>query len=238
MGNPYFSFKQFTVFHDRCAMKVTTDACLFGAWCATEINKKESQKTLLDIGTGSGLLALMIAQKNMLVIDAVEINLQAATQAKQNVIASPFNQNINVYNKDILDFEKGGYDVIISNPPFYENDLQAPVLAKNTAHHNAGLRWDNLFQLIKNKLAPNGTFYLLLPYKRKGELEVLCKENSLFIQILILVKQTPQHTPFRMLLKGTNKPSEITTEEIIICTNPGTYTQDFINLLKDYYLYL
>src|SRR4051812_47572749 len=102
MPNSYFKFKQFTVYHDRCAMKVTTDACFFGAWAAKELLESTNIATnLLDIGTGTGLLSLMIAQKNDLLIDAVEIDKEAAEQAKENISSSPWKKNIHIFNQDI-----------------------------------------------------------------------------------------------------------------------------------------
>src|SRR5688572_25058776 len=139
MPNTYFQFKQFTIHQDRSAMKVTTDACLFGAWCATEIN--QDNKRLLDIGTGTGLLSLMIAQKNKLLIDAVEIEEQAAVQAVENVKASPWKESVHVIHKNIRDFNsEKKYNYIISNPPFYENELSGERMEKNIAHHDAGLK--------------------------------------------------------------------------------------------------
>src|SRR6186997_1678891 len=116
MPNPYFQFKQFTINHDRCAMKVTTDSCLFGSWCAEEIkneNNKEETKKILDIGTGSGLLSLMIAQKNDCFIDAIEMDEAAAQQAIQNIAASAWNDGINVHQINALDYSyQQPYDAI------------------------------------------------------------------------------------------------------------------------------
>ena len=124
MANPYFSFKQFTVRHDRCAMKVTTDSCLFGAWMARELQQLSGIQDIWDIGTGSGLLSLMVAQKNNVVIDAIEIDPAAAAQASENSSASPWSENIRIIHEDVRTADPGKkYDVIISNPPFYEREL-------------------------------------------------------------------------------------------------------------------
>src|SRR6188472_471230 len=107
MPNPYFQFKQFTIYHERCAMKVTTDACLFGSWCAEEIKKdtgETERKNLLEIGAGSGLLSLMIAQKNNCRIEAIEIDDDAAQQAKENIRSSPWIEQIILHHNDVLDF--------------------------------------------------------------------------------------------------------------------------------------
>ena len=128
MSNSYFQFKQFIIHQDRCAMKVTTDACLFGAWVAEEDkSEKIITKNVLDIGTGTGLLSLMYAQKNSLAnIDAIEIDEDAYIQAKENVAASPFAERINIIHDDIKRFTfSKKYDCIISNPPFYEKEIRS-----------------------------------------------------------------------------------------------------------------
>lgn len=242
MPNPYFQFKQFTIYHDRCAMKVTTDSCLFGSWCAEEIkneNRKEKTEKILDIGSGSGLLCLMIAQKNGCFIDAIEIDKGAAEQAKENVAASPWKDRINVHQINALEFPTQQlYNVIISNPPFYENELGSPNNKKNTAHHGEGLKLSQLIALIKKQLVNSGLFYLLLPYKRKTEIEKIIADENLFIQKIIIVSQSAAHYPFRLMIKGTTIRSVLEEKQVFIADTQKQYSQEFITYLKDYYLYL
>lgn len=256
MPNPYFQFKQFTVYHDRCAMKVTTDACLFGAWCAEEVNGQWSMvsgpqftddsrpwtvdcRQILDVGTGTGLLSLMVAQKNTDVhIDAVEIDNEAAMQATANVKASPFTAAISVHQSDITKWEKGPYDIILSNPPFYEKEVPSTQQGKNVAHHGEGLRLDKLFQLIKEKLTDTGIFFLLLPYKRRHDIEKQLQQTGLFLEKLIVVHPAVENAPFRLLLKGSKRPTLTQSESLSIYDAAKAYTPEFVSLLKDYYLYL
>jgi len=237
MANPYFSFKQFTVFQGNCAMKVTTDACLFGAWCAEEIKEKRVNKCL-DIGTGTGLLSMMIAQKNEGYIDAIEIDEQAWTQARTNVAASRFSNKINVIKGDINLFDTAGYDVIISNPPFYENELPAATAGKNSARHGLYLKWEYLFEIISKKLTADGWFFLLLPCKRKREMENFLAAQHLFAHKVVYLKQTISHSPFRLMIKGSKQEKDQTEEVIAVCDNKRQYTPRFTALLKDYYLLL
>ncbi len=243
MANSWFQFKQFIVHQDKCAMKVTTDGCLFGAYVSQGVKSLETVSgKILDIGAGTGLLTLMIAQENEVVIDAIEIDKEAFEQAAKNVAASPWAYRIKVINADA---EKFGfptqYDVIISNPPFYENELKSNDAKKNIAHHNEGLLLPELLQVIKKKLKPDGTFYLLLPYKRNDEIKKLFNENKLSIRQLVLVRQSVNHDYFRIILAGRLKAAEQTEtmiEEISIKDDADRYTPAFIDLLKEYYLHL
>lgn len=223
-------------------MKVTTDACLFGAWVAKDVaDSGRKIKKVLDIGAGTGLLTLMFAQNNDGVhIDAVEIEKNAAMQGKENLEASPWKNRIAIVNADIKTLPPSDkYDVIISNPPFYENELESPNANKNIAHHSGGLSLDELLEAITMRLEPGGIFYILLPYKRNGEIEPLLKKHSLHIHEKILVSQSTRHDHIRIMLKGGNmESSEIKAEEFSICEEMQLYTKAFTDLLKPYYLKL
>lgn len=239
MPNPYFQFKQFTVFHDRSAMKVTTDACLFGGWCAEEINKSNLEScSLLDIGTGTGLLSLMIAQKNKCIIDAVEIDESAAQQAIENSEASPWKERISVHQKNILEHTDKQYSVIVCNPPFYEKELKSTNEKKNEAHHDSSLKLIELFSYLNSRLLGDGNFYLLLPYKRIKEAEKLLQKEGLLIEKKIIVATSPNHKPFRVMIKGGQRKTIKDEVHLYITNSEQQYSEEFVELLKDYYLYL
>lgn len=225
-------------------MKVTTDACLFGAWVSEELKEKAGMKqTILDIGAGTGLLSLMLAQKySDCTIKAIEIDKEAATQATENFLDSPWSTRIELIHADAKEnaiTEKA--DLIISNPPFYEDELRSSDASKNQAHHDEGLLIGDLIPIIKKHLHPNGCFFLLLPYKRKSEINKMLHQEHLCIQKEVLVKPSPAKDYFRVLLKGTHDsqiPCQTETHEMQIHDENGHYSPAFIALLKDYYLYL
>jgi tRNA1Val (adenine37-N6)-methyltransferase len=224
-------------------MKVTTDACLFGAWVAGEVRTvKPEVRRALDIGAGTGLLSLMLAQQFDIMIDAVEMDKPAAEQATENIALSPWKEKINVMKGDIKDFTDelaAYYDIVISNPPFYEKELKSAKDQKNIAHHDEGLRLDQLLPLIKNRLLPTSRFYLLLPYKRRSETEILFKKNNLFFLKKVLVRQSVNHNYFRILIAGSlHNDFETEESELSIRNDKDQYTPEFTKLLKDYYLYL
>lgn len=244
MPNSYFQFKQFMIHQDRCAMKVTTDGCLFGAWVAEQVKSENKEvKNLLDIGTGTGLLSLTIAQANSTIrLDAVEIDNDAFEQAKENIANSPWSNRINVFHRDAKEFSSPHlYDVIISNPPFYERELKSENNKKNKAHHDEGLLLDDLLSIIKKNLTPGGEFYLLLPYKRREAIDIAFAKNELTISQITFVKQSTQHSYFRIMISGkhaANKEGLSTTTELTIRNEKQEYMPEFIQLLKDYYLHL
>ena len=245
MSNSYFQFKQFTIQQDRCAMKVTTDGCLFGAWVAEKVVSSESGiNKILDIGTGTGLLSLMLTQKVNTSIDAIEIDKDSYEQAIENVKASAWNETITVHHIDANEFSGNNrYDLIISNPPFYENELKSGNNQKNIAHHSDKLELSDLLVTIKNNLAPDGIFCLLLPFKRNEEIKILLPRHGFSITQITYVRQSVIHDYFRIMLIGkfkTDEKTEPIIEEMSIKDNSPeqSYTPDFTALLKDYYLYL
>jgi len=241
LANPYFQFKQFTVHHDRSAMKVTTDSCFFGAWASRQIqNSKFEIRNLLDIGTGTGLLALIIAQRNDVIIDAVEIDQEAAQQAIENISSSPWKEKIKVYNQNILNYQSDcKYDCIICNPPFYEKELSSEEQKKNIAHHSSEIRLKQVLLEIKRNLKEHGIFFLMFPAKREREIRSMFDESNFYVIKKLFLKQSVNHSAFRIILMATNqKRNQVETTEISIWNENRQYTKEFTDLLKDYYLYL
>jgi tRNA1Val (adenine37-N6)-methyltransferase len=237
MANNYFKFKEFTVYQEACAMKVTTDACLFGSWAA-QILHQINPATILDIGTGTGLLSLMIAQQTNSKIDAVEIDELAAEQAKTNFQQSTFSERLKVHCSSIQDFKsEQRFDCIVSNPPFFSNDLQSADDKRNLALHSTKLDLDNLLTCIDKLLSSEGQFAILLPFHRTEDFIQLA--NQFFLIKKVLVKQTNQHAYFRSMLFFSRKETGTTyTSEIVIKESEQSYSTAFQQLLSPYYLYL
>ncbi|HCL06404.1 MAG TPA: methyltransferase [Chitinophagaceae bacterium] len=238
VSNTYFQFKQFTVHQQQAAMKVCTDACLFGAWGAKKIQETNFEDTrLLDIGTGTGLLALMLAQQFEGTIDAIEIDADATQQATENVNASPWSNSIHVYHMPLSDLDKTGYHFIISNPPFYEQDLRSPLQQRNLALHDTGLTLESLWENVNRCMHPDGLFAVLLPYHRFEDCLQHAGKNGFSLHEKVSVHQTEKHGPFRVMLLFGRKKTEAVSRSVII-KKEGNYSAEFVDLLKDYYLYL
>jgi len=229
-------------------MKVTTDACLFGAWIVREVKSQIPKafgikiKNILDIGAGTGLLSLMFAQKNPeLKIDAIELDKDAATQARFNVGSSPWKEQLNIIQADVKEFPfEKKFDLIISNPPFYEKEIRSATDSKNVAHHSENLTLKELLVIIKDNLRDTGLFFLLLPYKRNEEIKKLFNDHELSISKILFVRQSVKHDYFRIFIKGSLNAEEKETEfdELSIWDDKQQYTNEFVNLLKEYYLHL
>jgi len=237
MPNNFFQFKQFTIQQEKSSMKVCTDSYLFGAWVAEKSEGKEiNPLRILDIGSGTGLLSLMTAQKSFAIIDAVEIDENSFIQTKENFMQSPWNKRLQAFHGDIKNWgSPNKYDLIISNPPFYENDLKSTNQTKNQAKHHDTLTLKELIQSIKTNLADNGNFAVLLPFHRIDLFKNLAAENNFFLINELLVKQSPHHSYFRGILLFAKEKKTLTSKELIIKKNEGDYTEEFKYLLKDYY---
>ena len=237
MANSYFQFKQFKVQQDNCAMKVCTDSCLFGAWLA----ELPEFKNALDIGGGTGLLSLMLAQQNTVHIETIEIDAAAAAQAHENIRQTPWADRITVINADVRYFSSPvQYDLIFTNPPFYELDLISKNSGEQAAKHSTHLSLDELLLFVEKQLSTDGIFAILLPYKRKTEFEQKAAGYGLFPFKRAFLQQTPTHPFFRyMALFRRNKiDSEIIEEKISIKDSNNQYAPIVQKYLKPYYLHL
>lgn len=238
VANNYFQFKQFKIEQEKSSMKVCTDSCLFGAYIADKIEKKIIlPKRILDIGSGTGLLSLMIAQKSKAIIDAVEIDENSFSQTKENFLESPWNKQLHAFYADVKNWNASiKYDLIISNPPFFENDLKSENKNKNVAKHRDGLTLKELLQSIKNNLETDGNFAVLLPFHRLEYFKIISAENNFYLKDELLIKQTPAHYYFRGILFFGTKPDQFISKELVIKNDKENYSEDFNFLLKDYYL--
>ena len=218
-------------------MKVCTDACIFGAWFA---RKNLSAKNILDIGSGTGLLLLMLAQQQEAHIEGIEIDSSSFEQLKENVEQSKWANRVSVHHGDIRNLKSSNkYDFIISNPPFHENSLSSPSRTANLARHSTELKLEELVADIDRLLNEEGTFAVLLPYYRTTYFEELAREKNFHLVEKILVKQSPSHKYFRSILYYSRTPAiKSSQSELMIENDSREYTNEFIELLKDYYLYL
>ncbi|HTN06451.1 tRNA1(Val) (adenine(37)-N6)-methyltransferase [Agriterribacter sp.] len=218
-------------------MKVCTDACILGAWFAEKISQGSK---VLDIGTGSGLLTLMLAQKIKARFDAIEKDAHAFKQMTENIEQSKWKDKINAFMGDAITYVFPHlYDFIICNPPFYENDLKSGNEKKNLAKHDTGLTLETLIKIINENLAASGSFGVLLPFHRTAQFEQLASDKGFHLHEKLLVRQTPQHGFFRSVLHFTRSGNHtVQTGELTIKQKNGNYSSAFTALLKDYYLYL
>ena len=229
-----FTFQHFTIHQDSCAMKVCTDACIFGASIDVE-----NVKNILDIGTGTGLLALMLAQRTDAKIDAVEIEQNAYRQSLSNVLESKFKDKITVFHQNIKSYySPNGYELIISNPPFYQKSLKSPDSQTNKALHAVELTFEELIDSVKRLLKPDGRFVVLLPPFEVEKLIDIAQKKELYLSKKILIRHDESKPIFRIIATFTNLKVSDYQEEILLIheKDSKTYSENFRTLLKDYYL--
>ena len=219
-------------------MKVCTDACLFGAWSANKfLSYRPNAKNILDIGTGTGLLTLMLAQKIDANFFAVEMDQPSSSQALQNFKASPWRDKILLQTINILNLESEiKFECIICNPPFYENDLASPHQNKNAAMHSSELNFSQLLNAMHKHLEVHGVASVLVPFAREAHFEARVLQSGFYLSEKMQVRQTPQHPFFRsMYLLSLTRLKDVKSAMEIKST-ANDYSIEFRALLKNYYL--
>lgn len=234
MGNPWFQFKQFNVEQAHAALKVGTDACILGAW-----TKQAAPVRILDIGTGTGLLTLMLAQRYKYAqLDALEPEQTAAAQARDNFLKSPWNDRIRLYQLPVQEFFPGyTYELIICNPPFYPRHLKSADSGRNMALHQETLTFAALARACSRLLTVDGLCYILLPPRQAAEFEAEAALQGLFVQQRLLVQDRPQLPVHRTITSfSTSSSPQIKEAQLRIRDADGAYSTAYRKLLQDYYI--
>ncbi|MCV2485894.1 methyltransferase [Flavobacterium sp. SH_e] len=232
-----FSFKQFSIKQDKTAMKVGTDGVLLGSWAPVHHNPF----SVLDIGAGTGIIALMLAQRcSAEQIDALEIDEEAHEQAVENFEASPWGDRLFCFHAgldEFIDEPEDEYDLIVSNPPFYAEDYKTENEQRDLARFQDAMPFEELVEAADLLLSENGIFALIIPYKEEEKFIALAKEAELFPLKITHVKGTPKSEIKRSLLAfSRNEVPEIEIDELIIEIHRHVYTPEYIELTKDFYL--
>ncbi|WP_213610686.1 methyltransferase [Pseudoalteromonas sp.] len=227
-----FAFKQFKVEHEQCAMKVSTDGILLGAWA--DLN---GAKTLLDIGTGTGLLALMCKQRAPhLKVSAVEVDEAAYQQAVQNCQQSPW-PDISIYHQPIQQFEAAGlFDCVIANPPYFNQSLKGDNAARNAARHTDGLSFAELLGAFRQLSHQHSRFNLILPTTEAQLFITLAQQQGLYLNRHCQVQAMPNKPFSRSLMTFSYEQSEISTTKLCIRADDNSYTPQYQALCREFYL--
>jgi tRNA1Val (adenine37-N6)-methyltransferase len=232
-----FQFKKFTIQQDKTAMKVGTDGVLLGAWTPLDNNPF----SILDIGAGTGLVALMLAQRSSAQqIDALEIDENAYEQATNNFENSPWNDRLFCFHAALDEFveePEEQYDLIVSNPPFYTEDYVSGNEQRDQARFSDAMPFEELIEAAALLLSENGILSVIIPYKEEARFVALAKESDLFPVKITRVKGTPTTEIKRSLLVfSRNEAKDFPVDELVIETARHQYTPEYIGLTKDFYL--
>lgn len=233
MSNSSFTFKQFTVFHDKCAMKVGTDGVLLGAWAPIE-----NAQRILDVGTGTGLIALQLAQRSLQAeIVAIEIDFAAAEQAKENVARSPWHDRIEVICHDFRYYaSEKKFDLIVSNPPYFVDALKCPDEQRCTARHTGDLNYDLLFRQSVRLLNEQGSISVIIPSEVERGVTDAAWNHRLFPSRRLQVFTKPGKPYRRVLLTFGFEMKPCREERLCIETEQKGYSDEYIALTKEFYL--
>ena len=232
-----FSFKKFTVQQDKCAMKIGTDSVLLGAWCPIDNNPF----SVLDIGAGTGILSLMLAQRSSAEqIDAIEIDENAHEQCVGNFENSPWSDRLFCFHAgldEFVDEPEDEYDIIISNPPFYSENYKTDNSQRDLARFQDALPFEDLVEAADLLLSENGIFVVIIPFNEEERFIDLCAEVELFLVKVTRVKGSHNTPIVRSLLAFKRyELSVLEADELVIEINRHEYTDDYINLTKEFYL--
>jgi len=230
-----FRFKQFSVDQTNCAMKINTDGVLLGA--LTEANDPGN---ILEIGTGTGVIALMLAQRfPSSIVDAVEIDEAAAQTAGRNFQDSPFADRLNIFPLPIQGFfneyPDRKYDLIVSNPPFHLNSLESPKAGKSLAKHTDGDFFEDLIMGVAKHLTENGTCWLILPFQAAELVNDIAGRSGLYLQKKITVHSFEVSEPHRKIIVFGKKREEIMEDKFVVYNEPKVYSEMYISSLKDFF---
>lgn len=235
MANPYFQFKQFTIWHDKCAMKVGTDGVLLGALAPVD-----AKKSILDVGAGTGLIALMMAQRSVewgAQITALELDADAVCQSEENTARSPWQDRITVVHADYTAFNgQNRYDLIVSNPPFFVDSLKSPTANRSQARHTDTLSFENLIRRTASLLQADGEFVVIIPTDAEVSFVERCLENNLYLNRRVAIQTIPNATPKRVVLFFSFQSLNLSDETLLVELERHKYSEAYINLTKEFYL--
>lgn len=236
MANVFFRFKQFIIFQDNCAMKVGTDGVLLGSWANVDKCNR-----VLDIGTGSGLIALMLAQRNPNAqIKAVDIEEQCVNQGQQNIAVSQFAERIEVQKKSFLELVNQAeerYDLIFSNPPFFRNSLQSPTSERNLARHDTSLSYKDILAESALLLNKKGRLAMILPYDyKRNVIEETKRGGKLFVSRITNVYPLPHKPAKRFLIEFVKEKKVLVEDDLIVELSRHQYSDEFKSLTNSFYL--
>lgn len=236
MSETSFHFKQFSIHQDKCAMKVGTDAVLLGSWVLAG-----NATFILDIGTGSGVIALMIAQKCNAHIDAIDIDEKAFHQSHENFMLSPWFNRLSCKHQSLQEFSNkhvGKYDLIVTNPPYFHHASKPLAESRLNARHGDLLTFDELLDGVRKLLSPDGRFCVILPCKEGMEFLDKAQRKELFCHHILRIKTKADKNEKRLIMEFGFHFGVITEEEIIIQEEDGSFTQEYIDLTRDYFIQL
>jgi len=235
--NNYFQFKQFKIHQEKSAMKVNTDGVLLGAW-----TNLDGAKTVLDIGAGTGLISLMIAQRSAAIITGIEIEKNAAEEAALNVQNSKWNKRVSVQHISFQDFVATAlnkFDIIVTNPPFFSNGVKNTNPHLSMARHNHLLPFEDIIDGAKNLLTENGRLSLILPADSALDFIEKARQENLFLNRLTEVKPFPDKEPNRWLMEFVKKQMIVQKTQMSVFDDSRTnYSEEFKTLAHDFYLKL